>query len=65
MILGMDIETRCNIFATVQLLFINKLLVDLIYFGTEVKPLWTTFNNSRVMFKDLTPPAFKDPDLRF
>lgn len=35
MILGVEIETRCNLFATIQGLFLTKFLIDLIYFRSK------------------------------
>ena len=35
MVLGYEIETRCNFLATIQGLLLIKLLIDLIYFGTD------------------------------
>ena len=41
----------------------DKLLIDLIFYGAEAKPAWMQMNRLQHWFKNLIPSSFYDPDL--
>ena len=64
-VVGFDFESRCNVFATIQALLINKLVIDLIYLDANQHLFNSNLatDNPNVLFKTVVPKSLLDQTL--